>query len=185
MSTKLEQHLSQRGTYFCSVTHDLDLATKMVETLPDFLSWAYIIHEPDTDNSTKHYHFLVRCNGTRTVKQIGDKLGISGQYVQVCKKVVAFRRYMLHLDCEEKIKYSLEDLHCNCLPDFKSAIIGNDKKDINDIYSDWKRLRSGRLTAEEFLQQNYVEISKLPFYQKIKTFELIDKYCCTTATKTT
>ena len=175
MAKKLEDHLKEKGTFFCIVSHDLDQCQELIKVLPDFTSWAYIRHEPDSEQGSPHYHFLVRNNGTRSVSQIADKLGISGQYVQVCRKVVAFRRYMLHLDNDEKIKYSLDDIHTNRLPDFKSAILGNDQKDINDLYRDWRRLLAGDLTASEFVQLNYVELSKMNFYQKIKTFEVISK----------
>ena len=124
MAKKLDEHLKQKGYFFCSVTHDLDLAKDMIQVLPDFSYWAYIYHEPDSDDGTPHYHFLVHHNGTRSIKQVADKLGISGQYVQVCRKVVAFRRYMLHLDCDDKIKYELDDIHTNNKASFKAAIIG-------------------------------------------------------------
>lgn len=176
MSKKLEDHLKEKGTFFCSVTHDLDLAQEMIKVLPDFTAWAYIKHEPDNDDGTPHYHFLVRNNGTRSVHQIADKLGISGQYVQVCRKVVAFRRYMLHLDSDDKIKYTLDDLHTNHLPDFKSAVIGNNERDINDLFRDWRNLRRGIISAEEFIQLNWVQFQKSNFFQKIKILEAIDKY---------
>lgn len=175
MAHKLDEHLKQKGTFFCAVTHDLDLAQEMIKTCPDFTYWAYIKHDPDTDEGSEHYHFLVRNTGTRSVKQIADKLGISGQYVQVCRKVVAFRRYMLHLDEDEKIKYSLDDIHTNRINSFREAMLGNQDKDINSLYNDWHNLRIGVITKSEFLQQNYMELSKMPFYQKIKTFELLDK----------
>lgn len=176
MAKKLDDHLKEKGFYFVAVSHDLKQCEEMIKVLPDFTSWAYIRHEPDSEEGSPHYHFLVHHNGTRSVGQIADKLGISGQFVQVCRKVVAYRRYMMHLDNDEKIKYSLEDIHSNHMPDFKAAVIGNDKKDINDLYKDWKRVVAGDITASEFVQLNYVELSKMNFYQKIKTFELLSKY---------
>ena len=176
MSGKLAKHEQERGTFFCSVTHDLALAEEMIKVLPDFTSWAYIRHEPDTEDGTPHVHFIVRQNGTRNVRQIADKLGISSQYVQVCRKVVAFRRYMLHLDQDEKKKYNLEDIHTNRMADFKAAVIGNEQKDINALYRDFIDLSRGTITPDEFIQLNYVELSNMPFYQKIKTFEIITKH---------
>lgn len=173
--TKLEQHAKERGTYFCSVTHDLDLAKSMIETLPDFQKWAYIEHQPDTEEGTPHVHFIVRDNGTRSVQNIADKLGISPQYVQVCRKVVAFRRYMLHLDQDEKIKYKLEDIHTNNKLDFEDAIRGNEAPDIYAQFRSFKALASGQKTADEYVQENYIELSKMAFSQKIKTFEIILK----------
>lgn len=175
MARKLDEHLKEKGTYFCAVTHDLDLAEEMIKTLPDFTYWAYIRHDADNEEGTPHYHFLVRNTGTRSIKQIADKLGISGQYVQVCRKVVAFRRYMMHLDEDEKIKYSIDDVHTNRLASFKEAIIGNNERDISSLYRDWLNLRNGTISKDEFIQLNYIELTKMPFYQKIKTFELLDK----------
>lgn len=176
MSKKLDEHLKEKGTFFCSVTHDLELAKSMIQVLPDFTSWAYIYHEADNDDGTPHYHFLVRNNGTRSVKQIGDKLGISGQYVQVCRKVVAFRRYMLHLDSDDKKKYTLDDVVTNHRSDFQQAINGNTTRDVADIALLWSQFKRGQISKSEFIQLNWYELQRLPFYQKIKTLELLDKY---------
>lgn len=180
MSKRLEQHCKEKGSFFCAVTHDLDLAQEMIKTLPDFTSWAYIKHEADTEQGTPHYHFLIRNNGTRSVQQIADKLGISPQYVQVCRKVVAFRRYMLHLDNDEKIKYTIDDIHTNRLPDFRSAILGNEQADVYELFKSFRSLASGAITADEFIQQNYIELQKMAFSQKIKTFDIILKTSHTT-----
>lgn len=175
MSKKLSDHEKEKGSFFCSVTHDLDLAQEMINVLPDFTSWAYIRHEADTEEGTPHYHFLVRNNGTRSVKQIADKLGIPSQYVQVCRKVVAFRRYMMHLDQDEKIKYTIDDIHANQISAFKIAIEGNNEVDVYDLFKSFRSLSSGAKTADEFIQENYIEMARMPFSQKIKTFEIILK----------
>lgn len=175
MSGKLSQHENEKGTYFCSVTHDLALAEEMKKVLPDFTNWAWIYHEPDTEEGTPHVHFLIRHNGTRSVKQIADKLGIASNYVQVCRKVVAFRRYMLHLDSDDKIKYTIDDVHSNNIADFKEAELGNQVKDVYALYRDFQKLSSGKITPDEFIQLNFVEMSKMAFSQKIKTFEILQK----------
>lgn len=175
MSGKLSNHEKEKGTYFVSVTHKLDLADEMIKVLPDFTYWAYIRHEPDNEDGTPHVHFLVRNNGTRTIKQIADKLGIESNYVQVCRKVYAFRRYMLHLDSDEKIKYTIDDIHTNNLASFREAIEGNINRDVVELYRDYNSLSIGKITSEDFIEKWYVELSKMPFYQKIKTFEAINK----------
>lgn len=173
--TKLEQYELQRGTWFTSVTHDLKLAEDMIQVLPDFQSWAYIKHLPDTEDSTEHYHFLIRSNGTRSIKQVADKLGIPSNFVQICRKVVAFRRYMMHLDSDDKIKYDVSDVVSNCKVLFEQAKIGNEKKDVLSLYNEYKLLLQGKITADEFVQSNFIELSNMPFYQKIKTFDIIFK----------
>lgn len=175
MSSKLSLHEKEKGTFFTSVTHDLELAQNMIQVLPDFTSYAYIYHEPDTETGTPHYHFLVRNNGTRSVKQIADKLGISPQYVQVCRKVVAFRRYMLHLDQDEKKKYTLDDLVTNRKLDFEAAVRGEQQTDVYDLFKSFRQLAQGMKTPDEFIQENFIELSKMCFSQKIKTFETILK----------
>ena len=170
----LEKHCKETGTFFCSVTHDLTLAEEMKKSSLDFQSWAWIYHEPDTEDGTPHVHFLVRANGTRNVRQVAEKLGIEPNYVQVCRKVVAFRRYMMHLDSDDKIKYNVSDIHTNNHTDFRIASRGNEEKDINSLWHDFCRLKSGRMTADEFIQLNFIEMTKMPFYQKIKTFEIIN-----------
>lgn len=173
--SKLEQYEAQKGTWFTSVTHDLKLAQDMIQVLPDFQSWAYIKHLPDKEDSTEHFHFLIRANGTRSIKQVADKLGIPSNYVQICRKVVAFRRYMMHLDSDDKIKYDVDDIVSNSKILFEQAKIGNEKKDILTIYNEYKLLIQGKMTSDEFVQSNFIELSNMPFYQKIKTFDIIFK----------
>lgn len=173
MARKLSDHEKEKGSFFCSVTHDLALAQDMISTLPDFTYWAYIYHEPDTEEGTPHYHFLVRHNGSRSVKQVAEKLGISPQYVQVCRKVVAFRRYMLHLDQDEKKKYSLDDIKTSDLLSFKSAIIGNEKRDVLSIYKSFSAVQAGRMSINEFIQENWVEFQKMSFATQIKIFKIL------------
>ena len=169
----IDKHNKETGTFFCSVTHDLSLAEEMKKSILDFPSWAWIYHEPDSDDGTPHVHFLVRANGTRNIKQIADKLGIESNFVQVCRKVVAFRRYMMHLDSADKIQYTVHDVHTNRHADFRQAEQGNQDKDVYSLYQDFIKLKKGEITSDEFIQLNFVEMSKMPFYQKIKTFEII------------
>lgn len=171
----INKHNKETGTYFCSVTHDLILADEMKKVLPDFKSWAWIYHEPDNEDGTPHVHFLVRANGTRNIKQIAEKLGIESNYVQVCRKVVAFRRYMLHLDSDDKKKYEVSQVHTNNHADFRAAANGNVEKDIYALYQDYVKLQNGYITIDEFIQLNFVELSKMPFYQKIKIFDILTK----------
>ena len=124
----------QKSTYFCTVTHDLELAERMKSICLDMKYYAYIYHEPDNDDGSPHYHFIVRNNGTRSVKQIADKFGIPSNFVQPCRKVVAYRRYLLHLDNDDKIKYKVEDVHTNDIASIKSAVLGNDVKDVFSLY---------------------------------------------------
>lgn len=173
MARTLSDHEKEKGTYFCSVSHNIPQCLDMIKTLPDFTYWAYIFHEPDTEEGSPHCHFLVRHNGSRSVKQIAEKLGISPQYVQVCRKVTAFRRYMLHLDQDEKKKYSLDDIKTSDILTFKEAISGNTKKDVLSIYRSFSSLSQGRVTVDEFIQENWVEFQRMSFATQIKIFKIL------------
>ena len=175
MSKKLTEWEKQKSTYFCTVTHDLNLAEDMKKIILDFPYWAWIQHDPDNEDGTDHVHFIVRNNGTRSVKQMADKLGIPSNFVQPCRKVVAYRRYLMHLDDPDKKQYSIDDVHTNDLASLQSAILGDDRKDVNSLFYDWERLSRSEITPAEFIQENFCDLQKLNFYQKIKTFEAISK----------
>lgn len=176
MSGKLNQHEKEKGTYFCVVTNDNYCRTNIKQICSDFPCFAWIDHLPDDENGSEHTHFLLRNTGTRTVKQMADRLEIPSNFVQVCRKVTAFRRYMLHADNPEKRQYSLDDIHSNRLIDFKIALEGNESKDVFSLYRDFSSLSSGDITPHEFIERNLIEIQKLTFSQKIKIFDTIHRY---------
>lgn len=175
MARKMSDHEKEKGTYFTCVTNDEECRKNIKEICKDFQSWAWIDHQPDDEDGKEHTHFLLRANGTRSVKQMADRIQISPQYVQVCRKIVAFRRYMIHKDNPEKRQYTLADIVTNSPDGFKMAIEGEEKKDINSLFRDFNLLSSGKISPEEFIQQNYFEMSKMAFSQKIKTFEILLK----------
>lgn len=176
MSGLSKKHEKETGTEFCAVTHDLELAEDIKKALLDFRKWAWIRHEPDTEDGTPHVHFLIITNGTRSIKNISDRIGLPSNYIQVCRKVVAYRRYMMHLDSDDKIKYKVTDVHTNHHTDFRIAAEGNSKDcDVYELFKSFRSLSCGRKTADEFIQENYIEMTKMSFSQKIKTFEIILK----------
>lgn len=175
--SKLSKHAQERGTYFTCVTNKSECRNNIKSVLPDFLSWAWIDHQPDDENGTPHTHFFIRCNGGRTVQNVADKFDISPQYVQVVRKITAFRRYMLHADNPEKKQYSLDDLHTNDIFPFKIALQGNEKKDVYSLFIEFMKLKKGLITPTEFIQTNYIEFSNMSFPTQIKTFgEIIKTY---------
>lgn len=87
MTKRLSEHEKEKGTYFTCVTNDETCRKNIKEICKDFHSWAWIDHEPDTEDGKPHTHFLLRANGTRSVKQMADRIEISPQYIQVCLNV--------------------------------------------------------------------------------------------------
>lgn len=169
----LADHEAEHSSWFVCVTHKLSLADDMKITIRDFPKWAWIYHEPDSDDGTPHVHFMFSTNGTRTVKQIANKLGIESNYVQVCNSLVGYRRYMLHLDNKEKIQYTIDDVHTNHHSDFRLAINGNTQCSIFELYNSLRDLRRGKIKPVDFLEKHILEMEKLPFSQKIRVLESI------------
>lgn len=173
--SKLSKHEKERGTYFTCVTNDEVCRSAIKQVMPDFLGWAWIDHEPDDEDGKPHTHFFLRANGGRTIKNIADHLNIPPQYVQVVRRITAFRRYMVHADNPEKKQYTLDDVHTNDLYPFEVALQGNVKKDVNSLFLSFRKLSLGMLSPEEFVQQNYVEFSEMNFANQIRTFSEILK----------
>ena len=176
MSGKLNQHDKEKGVYFSIVTNDLECRQNIKEACIDFPVWAYIDHQPDDEDGREHTHFLLRQNGTRSVKQMSEKLSIPSNYIQVVRKVGAYRRYMVHADNPDKIQYDISDIRSNRIIDFKIALDGNKERSVLEVYADFKDLSIGRITPDDFIDRNFSEISRMSFSQKIRLFDTIQKY---------
>lgn len=172
----LDDHLSEQGSWFCAVTHDMSLAENIKMTIRDFPDWAFIEHEPDKEDGSVHVHFMFRANGTRTIKAIANKIELPGNFIQVVKSEIGMRRYFMHLDDDEKKKYDVNDIHTNNHSLFRQAKDGNaGKSDIFKLYSDYCRLGFGNITPKDFILSHYDEMEKMPFSQKIKTFQVLNE----------
>lgn len=182
MSGKFEKHLAERGSCFSVVTNKPELRDSIKSAMPDFRLWSWIDHEPDDENGSPHTHFVFTTNGSRSIKMIADKLQIEGNYIQIVRKVTAMYRYLIHKDNPEKLQYSIENVHSNHIEDIKLAVDGQLKKDPNSLFREYMQLATGMITPEDFIHSNYVEISKMNFYQKIQTFQSIEKIACTRTT---
>ena len=180
-SSKYKKHCAKTGTWFTLVSNIPEQRENMKVIAVDCQKWAFIDHQPDTDEGKPHTHFLVRINGTRTIQQVADRFEISPQYVQVTRKLTAFMRYMMHLDQPEKIRYKLDDIQTNFEDDFALVEQGNVKTlDVNSLFTLFQKVRCGQMSPADFIQYNYIEFSKMSFAQKIKTFETICKVANTT-----
>lgn len=173
----LEKHAKEKGFIFTISTNDEKCRSEIKETVPDFKQWAWIDHQPDTEDGKEHTHFIFKMNGTRTVQQVADRCNISPQYVQVVRKVTSFYLYMLHRTPQAikdgKKPYSVEDVHSNHIYDFKDLI--EDNHDVSKLFNQFTRLKLGLITPQEFIEKNYGDFSRMAFSQKIKTFEIICK----------
>lgn len=179
MAKKLSDHEKEKGCWFCAVSHDEECREKLKMNCVEFPFWGWIDHVPDKESeaSDKHFHthLIIRTAGSRSIKQVANILDIPVNYIQVVRQKRNMMRYFIHLDNPEKVQYKKEDIHTNKISTFDCAFVDNSDDDIRRLYSDLRNLETGRISCDQFLDLHYLEFQKMPFYQKIKTFEVIEK----------
>lgn len=75
-----------------------------------FKNYAYIKHQPETNEKKAHTHFILSLDNARTISSIAKRVGVAPNYFQPIKSLRASCRYLIHLDTDDKIKYNLSDV---------------------------------------------------------------------------
>lgn len=185
MPRKYSDHEKEKGCWFIAVSHDFECINKMKVTCQEYPFWGWVDHSPDkdTDEHDKHFHthFIIRTAGSRSIKQVSDTLGCPANFIQVCRNKRSQMRYFRHLDNPEKIQYDEDAIHTCRISTFRIAWEDNNDDDVKRTFYDLNRLKMHVITPDQFLDLHYMELQKMPFYQKIKTYELIEKLFATGA----
>lgn len=180
MPAKRSEHEKQKGCWFTAVSHDEECRAKLKKNCEDYKMWGWIDHQPDkeTDEEDKHFHthLIIRSQGTRSIYDIAKQLDIPSNFVQTVRNRRSLMRYFRHLDNPEKIQYSESDVHTNSLSSFKIAWTDNSDDDVRRLFSDLDKLSQGRINRSEFVDLHYMEIQKMPFYQKVRTYSIITEF---------
>lgn len=164
----MENHLKEKGSWFCGVTRDPEDMFNLVTNINESNFYAYINH--DNDGTDDHIHYILNVSGSRSIKSIGEMLDINPQYIQVCKRVKGYARYLLHKDDFDKYQYRLEQIFTSDIDRYLS-LINNSSTNISELFSDYQLVVYGRLSAIEFIEKYRQDFTKLNFYQKIKVFD--------------
>lgn len=180
MSKKSDERLKELGCWFTFVSHDAEQRDKLKEEVKEFPFWGYIDHKPDkgNDEEEKHFHshYIIYTRGGRTILQLSkNNLSIPSNFIQKVRGRRGLMRYFIHLDNPEKVQYSEADIVTNDILKFKEAWTDNQFSDIKALYKDIERFRLGELSFADFIDLHYMEFSKMPFYQKVKTYEYLSK----------
>lgn len=75
-----------------------------------FKNYAYIKHEPETNEKKEHIHFILSLDNPRSINSISKRIGVAPNYIQSIKSLRASCRYLVHLDEDNKKKYELADV---------------------------------------------------------------------------
>ena len=173
ISTSQANRIRQKSSWFCGTTHSPQDIENIKKNISEFSFYAYIMHDKDAGKGL-HIHFVGQVNGSRSIKSICEMLDCDYQDVQVAKRSRGSIRYLIHADDKDKFQYDLCDVKTNNKDRLKFYFSSFDVS-ITDIHADFKRLRQGSISADDFVDKYSQEFASLPFYQKIKTLEVIDK----------
>lgn len=104
--------------------------------LKGFKYYAYIKHQPETEEKQAHYHVFLHLDNACTIKSISKRLGVPENFVQPVKSVRSSCRYLTHIDYDDKIQYSLDDVIISKLFERKFKKNFEDIKTEEDIILD-------------------------------------------------
>lgn len=152
---------------FTLVSHDLKQCEEIINTLPDFDTWAYIHHDPDEDLGHEHYHFYIHLKQPTTIKALSEKLNIPPNFIEWVRRKTWLIQYFVHKNSDNKIKYADSDIVTN---NFQYIDKFLNPKDIQtDIFKEFEDLSSvaiGLITPAEYIRLHSDSLCDLPFYSR-------------------
>ena len=173
ISDKQLNRIRRKGSWFCGATHsplDIERIKKNINEFPFF---AFIAHDKD-EGKGLHIHFVINCVGSRSIKSICEVLECDYQDVQIANRPRSCIRYLVHADDKQKYQYNISDIVTNN-SDRVNFYFQSVTYSISDIYQDMIRVKTGQLSTPDFIDKYQSQFANLPFYQKIKTLEVLDK----------
>lgn len=101
----------------------------------NFKNWAYITHQPESEEKKLHTHVILSLDNARTIESICSRLEIP---TRLCQRIRGLRgacRYLIHKDDEDKTQYELKDVTVS--KSFSSTFYGSfdDLESDNDMLS--------------------------------------------------
>lgn len=129
-----------------------------------FKYYAYIKHQPESDEKKAHYHVIIKLDNATTCEGISKRLGVPLQHIKYVRNVRAMCRYLIHMDDSDKIQYSINDVFVSKLFERKF------KKNFEELKSE-----------EEIIQDIYFYIDNTHFdtyYEKVRNLLLYVNFNC-------
>lgn len=136
----------------------------VIFNLHSFKYYAYIKHQPETNEKSSHYHAYIHTDSACTESALAKRLGLPVDKVQYVKNVRAAIRYLTHVDYEDKIQYSIDDV----------KVSGLFKRKFLKAFEDVK-------TEEEIIQDIYFWLDNSHFdnyFEKLKYFTMFINLNC-------
>ena len=88
---------------------DVDFDEKLM-LIKSYKNYAYIKHDPEEEEKKAHYHCIISLDNATTINTLGKKTLVPTRLIQPITSLRAICRYLIHLDNEDKKRYSLDDV---------------------------------------------------------------------------
>ena len=88
---------------------DNDFDEKLM-IIKSYKNYAYIKHEPESDEKKVHYHCIISLENATTINTLGKKTLVPTRLIEPINSLRAVCRYLIHLDNEDKKRYDLKDV---------------------------------------------------------------------------
>lgn len=175
---------------YCNVVssssyEDYDNQVKqLIQIGTDLFDWyAYIFHRaeessPDPRDSHDHFHILYYSNSPLSAKSILKRFSgiVPENLVEFTMSGPGFARYLTHKNRPEKIQYSDSEVVTSDRDKYY-LLVRNSRPDSLDVWEDYKRLRVGILTPEEFIDKYRADMSSMPLYQRFSMYQKVYDTC--------
>lgn len=149
----------------------------LIDVVKSSYTWyAYIYH--DHDNTDKHIHILAYDEGGTSLKSHCARFEsiIPSSFVLKVFSPRAMARYLTHKDSPDKYQYDYKDIVTNGR-DKLSGFYRENNSDCTEEFEDFRKVRCGLMSINDFLDKYRGEFSVMPFYHKLNTYaKLMDGY---------
>lgn len=174
--TKLTTNVGVKGNVrYITITDNVPLHWQDLITIvkSSYTWYAFIYH--DKDDTDKHIHILAYDEGGTSLKAHCKRFSsvIPSNFVLKVYNPRAMARYLIHKDNPEKFQYDLKNIETNS-KDKLYSFMKELNSDCTSEYQDFKLVRRGLMTVEDFLEKYRGEFSTMPFYQKLNLYSKLE-----------
>jgi hypothetical protein len=137
------------------------------------IHWAYIIHDkdvnPDTGELIKpHLHFVIFYPTPRKSTTLSNYFNIPEHMLCQIYNKKGILEYLTHQNETSKVHYNTDEIVANY--DWQGDL--KDEIDVLAEFHDFKRLREGEITAEQFVISYNIPCKKLSFYNRLRVYSM-------------
>lgn len=152
---------------FTFALSDIEQSLRIISELPDFDTWAYIKHKPDSDNGSDHYHFYLHLKQPISVKNLSLKLDLPVNMIEWVRNKTGIIQYLIHKNQSDKIQYLETEIETNNR-EFINKFLNpqNFTVNITNEFSDLRDVAAGKMTVYAYLDLHSDSIVNLPFYSR-------------------